>query len=39
MALRLSRLPPLPDWKDGLVRLVNALASRGGAGVTQRKQS
>jgi dTDP-4-dehydrorhamnose reductase len=27
MALRLSGLPPLPDWKDGLVRLVNALAT------------
>ncbi len=25
MALRLSGLPPLPGWKDGLVRLVNAL--------------
>jgi dTDP-4-dehydrorhamnose reductase len=25
MALRLSGLPPLPDWEDGLVRLVNAL--------------
>jgi dTDP-4-dehydrorhamnose reductase len=25
MALRLSRLPPLPDWEDGLVRLVRAL--------------
>jgi dTDP-4-dehydrorhamnose reductase len=27
MALRLSGLPPLPDWKDGLERLVNALAA------------
>jgi dTDP-4-dehydrorhamnose reductase len=27
MALRLSRLPLLPDWQDGLVRLVNALAT------------
>jgi dTDP-4-dehydrorhamnose reductase len=27
MALRLSGLPPLPDWKDGLVRLVDALAT------------
>jgi dTDP-4-dehydrorhamnose reductase len=27
MALRLSGLPPLPDWEDGLVRLVNALAT------------
>jgi len=27
MALRLSHLPSLPDWKDGLVRLVNALAT------------
>ena len=26
MALRLSGLPALPDWHDGLVRLVNALA-------------
>jgi dTDP-4-dehydrorhamnose reductase len=26
MALRLSGLPPLPDWEDGLVRLVNALS-------------
>ena len=25
MALRLSGLPALPDWDDGLVRLVNAL--------------
>jgi dTDP-4-dehydrorhamnose reductase len=25
MALRLSGLPPLPDWEDGLVRLVDAL--------------
>jgi dTDP-4-dehydrorhamnose reductase len=25
MALRLSGLPALPDWKDGLVRLVRAL--------------
>ena len=28
MALRLSGLPPLPDWQDGLVRLVDALAKR-----------
>jgi dTDP-4-dehydrorhamnose reductase len=27
MALRLSGLPPLPDWQDGLVRLVNALGA------------
>jgi dTDP-4-dehydrorhamnose reductase len=27
MALRLSGLPALPDWNDGLVRLVNALAA------------
>jgi dTDP-4-dehydrorhamnose reductase len=27
MALRLSGLPPLPDWNDGLVRLVGALAT------------
>jgi dTDP-4-dehydrorhamnose reductase len=26
MALRLSGLPPLPGWEDGLVRLVNALS-------------
>jgi len=26
MALRLSGLPPLPDWQDGLARLVTALA-------------
>jgi dTDP-4-dehydrorhamnose reductase len=26
MALRLSGLPLLPDWDDGLERLVNALA-------------
>jgi dTDP-4-dehydrorhamnose reductase len=26
MALRLSGLPLLPDWQDGLVRLVDALA-------------
>ncbi|HVA09603.1 MAG TPA: dTDP-4-dehydrorhamnose reductase [Acidimicrobiales bacterium] len=25
MALRLAGLPPLPDWQDGLVRLVTAL--------------
>jgi dTDP-4-dehydrorhamnose reductase len=25
MALRLSGLPPLPDWQDGLMRLVQAL--------------
>jgi dTDP-4-dehydrorhamnose reductase len=30
MALRLSGLPPLPDWQDGLVRLVNALGAKGG---------
>jgi dTDP-4-dehydrorhamnose reductase len=28
MALRLSGLPPLPDWKDGLARLVPALKAR-----------
>jgi dTDP-4-dehydrorhamnose reductase len=27
MALRLSGLPALPDWQDGLVRLVNALGA------------
>jgi dTDP-4-dehydrorhamnose reductase len=27
MALRLSGLPPLPDWQDGLSRLVTALTS------------
>ena len=27
MALRLSGLPPLPDWQDGLRRLVNALVT------------
>jgi dTDP-4-dehydrorhamnose reductase len=27
MALRLSGLPLLPDWQDGLVRLVDALAT------------
>ena len=27
MALRLSGLPTLPEWKDGLVRLVDALAT------------
>jgi len=27
MALRLSGLPPLPDWHDGLVRLVDALGA------------
>jgi dTDP-4-dehydrorhamnose reductase len=25
MALRISGLPALPDWQDGLVRLVGAL--------------
>jgi hypothetical protein len=25
MALRLSGLPTLPDWNDGLLRLVRAL--------------
>ena len=29
MALRLSGLPALPDWHGGMVRLVNALGSRG----------
>jgi dTDP-4-dehydrorhamnose reductase len=28
MALRLSGLPPLPDWQDGLARLVTALDSQ-----------
>jgi dTDP-4-dehydrorhamnose reductase len=27
MALRLSGLPALPEWQDGLVRLVNALTT------------
>jgi dTDP-4-dehydrorhamnose reductase len=30
MALRLSGLPALPDWQDGLVRLVHALGAKGG---------
>jgi dTDP-4-dehydrorhamnose reductase len=30
MAMRLSGLPPLPEWQDGLVRLVNALATEEG---------
>jgi dTDP-4-dehydrorhamnose reductase len=29
MALRLSGLPALPDWHDGLVRLVSALSTKG----------
>ncbi len=29
MALRLSGLPALPDWKDGLVRLIRALEVEG----------
>jgi dTDP-4-dehydrorhamnose reductase len=29
MALRISGLPPLPDWQDGLERLVNALQGEG----------
>jgi dTDP-4-dehydrorhamnose reductase len=29
MALRLSGLPLLPDWHDGLERLVHALAPEG----------
>jgi dTDP-4-dehydrorhamnose reductase len=29
MALRLSGLPALPDWNDGLVRLVQALDAAG----------
>jgi dTDP-4-dehydrorhamnose reductase len=29
MALRLCGLPPLPDWQDGLVRLVTALGVEG----------
>lgn len=29
MALRLSGLPVLPDWQDGLLRLVNAVHSEG----------
>ena len=28
MALRLSGLPALPDWQDGLTRLVSALQSQ-----------
>ncbi len=28
MALRLSGLPALPDWRDGLSRLVSALRAR-----------
>ncbi len=28
MALRLTGLPPLPDWQDGLARLVPALRAR-----------
>ena len=31
MALRLSGLPALPDWRDGLARLVPALKARQGA--------
>jgi dTDP-4-dehydrorhamnose reductase len=31
MALRLSELPPLPTWQDGLSRLVNALRAEGAA--------
>jgi dTDP-4-dehydrorhamnose reductase len=31
MALRLCGLPALPDWQDGLVRLVNALQAEGAA--------
>jgi dTDP-4-dehydrorhamnose reductase len=30
MALRLGGLPPLPDWQDGLARLVSALSDEGG---------
>jgi dTDP-4-dehydrorhamnose reductase len=29
MSLRLGGLPTLPDWQDGLVRLVNALGAEG----------
>jgi dTDP-4-dehydrorhamnose reductase len=29
MALRLCGLPPLPDWQDGLIRLVSALGAEG----------
>jgi dTDP-4-dehydrorhamnose reductase len=29
MALRLSGLPPLPAWQDGLSRLVSFLRSQG----------
>jgi dTDP-4-dehydrorhamnose reductase len=32
MGLRLAGLPALPDWRDGLSRLVAALRSSGGAG-------
>jgi hypothetical protein len=31
MALRLSGLPALPDWHDGLARLVDALGATGTA--------
>jgi dTDP-4-dehydrorhamnose reductase len=30
MALRLAGLPPLPDWQDGLTRLVGALQAEAG---------
>jgi hypothetical protein len=29
MALRLGGFPPMPHWKDGLVRLVRALTAEG----------
>jgi dTDP-4-dehydrorhamnose reductase len=32
MALRLGGLPALPEWQDGLVRLVGALGGEGSAG-------
>ncbi len=34
MALRLSGLPPLPDWQDGLSRLVRALRAQKAAATT-----
>jgi dTDP-4-dehydrorhamnose reductase len=35
MALRLSGLPSLPDWQDGLARLVGALQADGQAGAEE----
>ena len=34
MALRLSGLPALPDWQDGLARLVPALQAHAGGGMS-----